>query len=478
MEKKEKNVKEPIVEIESDGVKNEDDKIVSKGFQNVNNNFYGKEKKTWPFVLLGVLILLVGVGCFYYFIYTSPKNIMKKAFNDAVSKVQESSKKLNDTKVDTVTVSSDIILKSESESLKDANGMNAKLVIGTDNRDKNKNYISMDVTKEEEKIFEMIASYIDEKLYLDLKDKFSKVIYMENSSTVHIDGGKINAYLKTTNTAKTSEEIEYLISNIKSSILNNMSSDKLSKKILLKEVEGKKIPAVDVKYTISNSELRKILAAVYDGLVNDSKALEILSSLTETKVADVKNELLDAKGDLADIEMPVPIILTVTVNAITREFIQLEGNVSLLTFKIVDTDSTFKFEVSAMGMIYVKANADKKENKFYAEAGFMNSFKASLTMKNEVADNKPSKTNMSIVIYDPEDTNKEMTTITANFVYEYNKEVKPIDIEGAVNYEELTEEEQEKVEEILSTLSKLFPKSESSLFEDNDEPFDIEFEED
>lgn len=468
MEKNENDslIQKPVVDIETSGVKGEDNKVVSEGFQNVNNNFYGKERKVWPFVLIGVLVLLVGLGCFYYFVYMNPKNIVEKSINSAFTKIQSNNKKYTNVEVDTIKLNTDILVNTEDASLKDINGLNAKVNLGLDFKNENKNYLDLDVSLNKEKLFNGIMSFVDNKVYLDLKDAFSKVMYFENEEDFLEEYNMLVSNKIDIN--EMSKNLEYLFENIKSSLLKNISSDKLSKEILLKEIDGKKVPAVDVTYSINYNEFNKLINGICDGLLNDSKALEILSSLSEVSVDEIKEGLKEAKEGVSSDEFPGTIKIVFTVNAFTKEFIQMNATISVLNIKITDTKSEFKIEATMLGMVNAKVVVDKKEDKINMDVSAMNSFRFVVNTKVESLTETSGQTTATFIIYDPEDINKEMTTITGKFNYEYNKEIQSVNIENAVNADDLTEEEQEQVLKILEPVT--------SLFQSNDVDYVLEIE--
>ena len=51
-----------------------------------------KDKRIWPIVLIVVLLIVVGLGCSYYFVVMSPKNIFSKTIDIMYTKLDNNLK--------------------------------------------------------------------------------------------------------------------------------------------------------------------------------------------------------------------------------------------------------------------------------------------------------------------------------------------------------------------------------------------------
>ena len=456
-----KNV--PVMEIEKKGILDENNKTVSKGFENVNNTFYEKERKVWPIVLILIFILIIGAGCYYYFVLTKPISIIKRTLNTAYSKVEKISKLENSssTKINTVSGKLNVIFTSNNEEMNELNGLTANLDFGYDLKDENKNYIDVNANLKNQKLFDAKMSLIQNKIYMDLKEAFSKVIYIENDDEeMSFD---ILGDINESDIYSLVEDELYLVNLIKNSLIKNISEEKLSKKMLLKDINGKKVPAVEVTYIIDYPEYKKLYKGIIDDILSDNKAVNILSKISDESESEVRDDLSDSKEDLSELDLEGTININLTVDAITNKLIELDIKADKNTLTFTDISNEAKLELNAEDGLNISMTIDEKENKLFMDAKMMNTIRFSITSKYENVSDNEGKINLTFVMYDLEDIDKEMFNIASNIDVRLNEAIKPLDITNAVNADDLSEEDQQKVLNALMPIMGMLSNAEEGM---------------
>ncbi len=434
------NAPKPIMDIESNSKQDENNKVISQGFDNVNNNFYGKERKVWPFIFLIIILAIVGFGCYYYFVMTKPINVIKKFFNNGYENVSKHIKEYNKDDTKTISGNTNLVLTSNNESLKDLNGLNVKLDFGNDLTNKNKNYANVNVSLSKQELVNLKLALIDKKVYLNLKDSINKVVYSEMS--IEESTTDLSDYLDKNKINETINEEMYLLKVVKDALINNISEEKLSKKMLMKKVDSKRVPAIEVKYHIDYNEYKKLYKAVIDAIVNDIKIMNFLTDISGESQYKIKDDLIKTKDEISELDFENDIDAILTIDAITNKFIELKITEKDEYLLAIDKGNELDVElVTNDGNISI--TVDKKENKFFIDFKMLDEARLSITGKIDKNTDTEGSITFSVVVYDPEDINKEMANMSGEINIILNKNIEVFDISDAVNIEDLSEKEQE-----------------------------------
>lgn len=459
----EENRPEPVINANNEPQGNanpinnmESTKVTSPGYEKVNSGFYEKEKKVWPFILIFVVIVLAGLFCYYYFILTNPKNIMKKLFNTTYSEI----KKVNlDNSVvgeiNSFAIDSSLAFTSDNEQMKQLSGLSAKISAGFDLKNKDKNYIDLDASLKETKLINLAASMIDGKTYMNFKNTYSKVVYTEAENSL-IDTGSIKIDKSEINN-KFNDGM-YVLEKVKDTLLNVMSEEKMSKKFLLKEIDSKKIPVVEVLYKIDFQEAKKINNALCDYFMNDNKALEFLASINDDEVSTIKKTFQDMKDNFSELSFPDTVDMILDFEMLTNNLVNLNVNSKSYTMTYTSSKTEFNYEISVNDAGTIKMTYDKNENKMFMDVKIVEegqTVKFAVTIKVNTSTATKSDISISVVVYDFEDINKEMMNLSGQFALELNKAIEPINIENAVDMKTLNEADLEKIQAALMPMMSL-----------------------
>lgn len=446
------NASKPVINIESNSKQDENNKVVSQGFENVNNNFYGKERKIWPFVFLIIILAIVGFGCYYYFVMTKPVNVIKKLFNNSYENVSKHIKEYNKDDTKTISGNTNITLSSSNENLKDLNGLNVKLDFGNDLTNKNKNYANVNVSLSKQELVNLKLALIDKKIYLNLKDSINKVVYSEMS--IEESTTDLGDYLDKNKINETINEEMYLLKVVKDALINNISEEKLSKKMLMKKVDSKRVPAIEVKYHIDYNEYKKLYKAIIDAIVNDTKTINFLTNISGESQYKIKDDLIKTKDEISELDFENDVDIELTIDAITNKFIELKITEKDEYLLAIDKGNELDVElVTNDGNISI--TVDKKENKFFIDFKMLDEARLSITGKIDKNTDTEGSVTFSVIVYDPADINKEMGNISGEINLVLNKNIETFDITDAVNMDDLSEKDQEEVANALLPLIQL-----------------------
>ncbi len=425
---------------------------VAKEEVKVDNSFIEKERKVWPFVLLGIILIIGGLFAYYYFIMTKPINIITKVFNGAYKNVEKGFKELDSVggeEIRSFNMDSTIAFTSDYEEFKELSGLKAIVNVGADLVNKDKNIIDADIKINDMQLMNLAASMADGKVYIDLKDKFSKVVYTESEEAVFDVSGFDKGLDEIT---KKKDDYLYIVKVVKNAILENISQEKLSKKIMLKDIDGKKVPVVEVTYEIDYPEYKKLHNGVINALLNDNKALE--SVFGKESVDSVKQMLTSMKDDLSELDFESNINVVLDIEAITSKlvFLSVKDESAEISYKEKGSEADISIKSNEEGTIDIAI--DENENKIFVDAKMIiekqvNRF--TVTIKVSETSKSEGSSSVSFVMYDPKETNKEVFNVTGDFKVKINGEIKTVDIENAVSASELTEKEQKEFMEALDS---------------------------
>lgn len=430
----------------------QDKKVVSDGFEKVNNGFYEKDKKVWPYVLLFFVFVIAGLFCYYYFVLTKPINVINKLFNNVYSEVKTSANKSikgTSTEINSISFDGNLILTSEMEELKSLSGLNINASLGYDLKENKNNYIDFNASLKENKLLDFQISFIENKIYYNLKDAYSKIVYVQNDES--LDGiNSIN--IDKSSLEKNVNDILYILEKSKDTIVKNISQDKLSKKIMLKEIDGKKIPVVEVMYNLDFKEVKKLRNALLDAYINDNRILDFISKNEGMEVSELKVELINEKDNFTELDYAGNTEVVIDIDVFSNKLVNLNVKKDNLSFSIREKGNEINIEFKSDKFGSISLTVDTKENKFFTDIKIIENEKVNrIAITAKVNEESKTKSDMTLtaVVYDTEDINKEILSLSGKFKTELNQKIEPINIDGAVNLESLNESEITKFQEAL-----------------------------
>ncbi len=413
------------------------------------NNFYEKEKKKWPIVLLLIVLIIGGAFAYYYFVATNPKTIITKVVNATFAKVKnvDTGSTLKADTINTIKMDGNVILTSSAEDYKELSGLTAKFGIGYDLQDTNKNKIDLSMSLQGQNLTDMSITTTKDKMYYDFKDAYPKTLTVENADS------EMDFSIDIPNEEEIKanrEQVIYLIEKVKETFLANVSDSNLSKEIAFKDVDGKKMPVVEVTYKVDAQEYKKVIYAIYDALLADNKSLQALGNIygNETMASELLQEM---KSSVSETDIDGTLYITISVDAITSKLVELElktdNSKTTIIQKSGELNITFNAKDSTEEMV-INVTIDENEKKVFADVKITEEEETerfAITFKINTIDDKGFDVSGSLIVYDTEDVNKEALSLALQLNAEYNKEIETVNMTDTVDMESLSEEEAEQV---------------------------------
>lgn len=240
-----------------------------------------KNKKL--FILIGALIFMVCYTFIIYNIMFSPKEIFSKGINKAVRKINENLEDMNFK-----NTMNDISIKfnTSMSELKAYTTYTYGIKFGTDSKNKaaeTKLYMIDQNNKE--------YSYTG---YIKNSNLYHKLSSLDKLILYNIENQDLTSTFETTSDIN-SDELKYLTKAISKSLIKNFDKKNFSKKADTIKIGQTTLKVTKNTYEIDNKEATRITKAVYNDLLNDKKAMKIITSLTGQTKEEIKKEIDKSK---------------------------------------------------------------------------------------------------------------------------------------------------------------------------------------
>ena len=240
-----------------------------------------KNKKL--FILIGALIFMVCYTFIIYNIMFSPKEIFSKGINKAVRKINENLEDMNFK-----NTMNDISIKfnTSMSELKAYTTYTYGIKFGTDSKNKaaeTKLYMIDQNNKE--------YSYTG---YIKNSNLYHKLSSLDKLILYNIENQDLTSTFETTSDIN-SDELKYLTKAISKSLIKNFDKKNFSKKADTIKIGQTTLKVTKNTYEIDNKEAARITKAVYNDLLNDKKAMKIITSLTGQTKEEIKKEIDKSK---------------------------------------------------------------------------------------------------------------------------------------------------------------------------------------
>ena len=232
--------------------------------------------------LLISTIAVVFMVCYTFIVYNimfSPEKMFSKAIDKTVNKINQN---IENTNFQNVLTDINVKFNTDSSNLKSFSDYTYGIKFGTDTKNKaaeTKVYMIDKNNKE--------YSYTG---YIKNSNLYHKLSSLDKLILYNIENQDLTKTFETTNDINT-KDIKYLINKSSKSIIKNFDKKKFSKEKTNIKVNNKDLKVTKNTYEIDSKEANRLYKAVYNDLYNDSKALEILISLTGKTKEEIKSEM-------------------------------------------------------------------------------------------------------------------------------------------------------------------------------------------
>lgn len=301
-------------------------------------NEYEKNKKKNGIIAIVCAVIIIILGLvFAYTKFFSAKNI----FTRAVDKKYSDFEKWLDNNWDesksnkSLLISQDVKVKIDGSAfvtdqsvntlISEINKLELKTKVGIDSKNSNV-LMNIDTLYDNSELLVLGAYLKDNKYYLELKNLYDK--YIEISDMVELE--EVNVDVE-------KSDVKYVLSSVEKSFTKNLNDKDFKKSKETITVNGKKVKVSKITYNLSQKTIYELSIKMLEDLKNDSKFIKILSKISGTKEAVIKDSLKDAISDikdgLKDADTENVISLSTYVKGLNKKYIGFSS-------KIKGTDNT------------------------------------------------------------------------------------------------------------------------------------------
>lgn len=411
-----------------------------------NNDFMiKKDKRIWPIVLIVVLLLVVGLGCSYYFVVMSPKNIFSKTIDIMYTKLDNNLKSYKN-----VYSSKDFSI-GEGNILFTLNEPKINLNIdyyGAENIKEKKAYLEANVKSNDKDIISATVYNEKDMIYLLSKDLYSKVVGIklnENDLSSIYEHSDVDI-----------DDIRYILTLVKDTIKNNINYNKIEKS--LKTDSGLYFEAI---YNFDKEEQKNLFDAIRKALIEDEKVLGILSKISGQEVTkdDLKNILSSSTTEDDRSDMKIILHSDIISGSISYFEMSNEDGKATIESKDEETNIFIKDLANKEDIMSVKIDKNSVSGTLYGTdtdvSGNKTTMKIVFSIKNNKISDKKSEISSSFSIYNGDSTDP-MATVALTSKVDLDAKPKEFDKSNVVMFDKLTEEDMVQIQtNLLSLIEKL-----------------------
>ncbi len=411
-----------------------------------NNDFMiKKDKRIWPIVLIVVLLLVVGLGCSYYFVVMSPKNIFSKTIDIMYTKLDNNLKSYKN-----VYSSKDFSI-SEGNILFTLNEPKINLNIdyyGAENIKEKKAYLEANVKSNDKDIISATVYNEKDMIYLLSKDLYSKVVGIklnENDLSSIYERSDVDI-----------DDIRYILTLVKDTIKNNINYNKIEKS--LKTDSGLYFEAI---YNFDKEEQKNLFDAIRKALIEDEKVPGILSKISGQEVTkdDLKNILSSSTTEDERSDMKIILHSDIISGSISYFEMSNEDGKATIESKDEETNIFIKDLANKEDIMSVKIDKNSVSGTLYGTdtdvSGNKTTMKIVFSIKNNKISDKKSEISSSFSIYNGDSTDP-MATVALTSKVDLDAKPKEFDKSNVVMFDKLTEEDMMQIQtNLLSLIEKL-----------------------
>lgn len=411
-----------------------------------NNDFMiKKDKRIWPIVLIVVLLIVVGLGCSYYFVVMSPKNIFSKTIDIMYTKLDNNLKSYKN-----VYSSKDFSI-GEGNILFTLNEPKINLNIdyyGAENIKEKKAYLEANVKSKDKDIISATIYNEKDMIYLLSKDLYSKVVGIklnENDLSSIYERSDVDI-----------DDIRYILTLVKDTIKNNINYNKIEKS--LKTDSGLYFEAI---YNFDKEEQKNLFDAIRKALIEDEKVPGILSKISGQEVTkdDLKNILSSSTTEDDRSDMKIILHSDIISGSISYFEMSNEDGKATIESKDEETNIFIKDLANKEDIMSVKIDKNSVSGTLYGTdtdvSGNKTTMKIVFSIKNNKISDKKSEISSSFSIYNGDSTDP-MATVALTSKVDLDAKPKEFDKSNVVMFDKLTEEDMMQIQtNLLSLIEKL-----------------------
>ncbi len=395
-----------------------------------------KKKSKAPLIII-VVVLLACLCVGGYFAYNM---FFSNPFKRVASKLVDTLKTQAAVYTKPYKMSGDLSFESSDSNLSILNDLSLNYELSI-NPDGTKGLVTSNILEKGNKLLGFDAYIEKNKVYFKSAELIDKVIYTEVTDDSTSE-----------NMLDTGETI-YVIEKFSNALVDALSAEKINKEDVSLTLNGKTIKATSNYYLITKNNYKTIKNKMIDTILKDEKLVKILAKYSMSTVEEIKQDMKDAKEDsVFENELKVALYTKGFLNDVVGFAFILNDKTENKEYKLMDFVSDGEYINCTMDLQTMKATIEGKEDnlKFkitYAADGVNQTEFASGSVVTLAKDSYA----LELVI-------PNYLTMKYKIKVEENVTINPFDVTGAVNSNELTEEDSTV---IMNNLQNILMKSET-----------------
>lgn len=417
-------------------------------------------------ILVSFIVVSVALGIFMYM--NNPKiKFMKlinkeyQSFVNIVDRARESelaTLSTGSTITSNGSVSFDLSLNNEmfGDSLDNIisiiNDLSIDYQYGSDPKNNN-TYVKLKTDIANKDFIDMELYQMNDKKYIYLNNIYDKYIESDSTAFIESQNGQV-------------EDTLYLIEKTKTSLFNAIKESDFTMESKTIKINNQDINTNKMTLKLTDKRMKEITKSVLTDIKNDSKCIEILKELSESD-ADVKKSIDETIASLDDekiLEQDVLIDMYISNNKITRldiingsnktfEYLNYESFYPITKITFFDKDNV------ALEATFEQKTVNDVSYKIILGNGDVVASGALSKIANNSIENKTWDLDLSFSL---ELSYNNMTLgslkVDTKTITKIGEEIKMIDVTNVIKEEDITEEEQAKInEKLMEKVMEIFP---------------------
>lgn len=297
-------------------------------------------KKVIPFIIGGIiLVLLIGFGV-YEVLASSPKNVFKAAVNKVYNDVNDNLEISKDASVafknnEKVLLTGNAELETNIDEIEMLNGIKLDYTLGADLKDI-KAEVGAKVNYDDED-YEANIYYTDDAIFIAAKDILEKTGKF-NIDEEYVD--KINEVLDKVEISST-EDVQSILSEMKNIVADSLNDEYMSKTNETITVNDKNCKTTKFTYDLGKSGMEDLMTSIANKMLDNDKLLTKLSDISSIDKDDIKDAIKEIKdvdySDFKDTE------LSIYTNGIFNTLVGVEFKVNEAKVHYYKYDGSYDF---------------------------------------------------------------------------------------------------------------------------------------
>ncbi len=235
-----------------------------------------------PIILGVIIVILLFLGCTFYFLSNSTSRIVSKVVNSLYDDYKSKSDSMIqfDFESNPYVIDGDIVIDTNISGLEELKNDKLKFRMGLDYENE-KLLSSFSFIEYSNPLVSLVYYYVDSNCYVKIDD-YDKLVKTQ-------DEFSFDEIFNSDSSKK--EDLDYVIYEFKNIFLDSLDNNSFKKSSDTIEINGKKESVSKLSYRLSEENVKNLNENISKGILSNDKLLEKLSNLTQKDIEHLKNIL-------------------------------------------------------------------------------------------------------------------------------------------------------------------------------------------